>query len=337
VAALTTRTTEISHASTDALVESVRVLLNAGSVAGQGVLQDMVVHLADSRGMARLKLVEAFGRVGSAAVPVLLTGLTDCPNPVVRRSCGKALAKIGDPAATETLIETLINDEDTVTRSSSAGALARMGLPAVPALLAVISSPDTNMTTKGHAAWAISFMQGEAGDALFARANDPNPNVRLAVVSALGAVAIGDALPSMGSIASSGGDWEAVDLDGDDDVAFSAASAQRARAVKIMALALDDACAEVRAEATTALANAGVVTQAPRIMALLQHPDMELRRTAALALMKLGHVDAIDALRERAADESELDSVRNVANLAANSLVRASNTNSEDDDAATGR
>lgn len=306
---LQTDAQDIEHSSTDALIIEVNDMLSARALLPQQLIERMVVHLADNRGMARLGLVEAFGTIGSPALPALLAGLTSCPNPVVRRSCGKALAKIGDSAATEPLLTTLVNDEDTVTRSSSAGALARMGRVAVPHLLKLISDPSISMTAKGHAAWAISFMQGDAGDALFDSVHHPSQDVRIAVISALGAVAIGDALPAMGT--SSDDDW------GEDDCEKAGL---RDRAISVMRTALNDGSPEVRAEAATALANAGCTEEAGKIADMLTDQDVELRRTAALALMKLGDVSVVERLSERADDETEVDSVRNVARLAASYL-----------------
>lgn len=327
---LATRTCDIVHSDTDALILSVRRDLDRGgpSAVSAAQVREMVVHLADTRGMARLGLVEAFGRIGSSAVPDLLTGLKQCPSPVVRRSCGKALAKIGDPTATDTLIDTLLHDEDTVTRSSAAGALAKMGSLAVPRLLSVIASVNSSMTAKGHAAWAISFMQGDASDALFDHANDPSPDVRLAVVAALGSVAIGDALPSMGG--SGVDDWVEGDTDPDDDGPANGTEVanQRKRAIECMVAALSDESMEVRAEAVTALANAGVESAATQIDGMFDDSDMELRRTVAFALMKLKHGPSVVKLRACAANEGEDESLRNVARLAAQSISQYS----EDDD-----
>ncbi|KAI0567501.1 phycoerythrobilin phycoerythrin lyase MpeU/V family [Gracilaria domingensis] len=306
---LQTVSPDISHDSTDALVSDVTKQLRNGTSISEAIQQQMVLHLADSRGMARLALVESFGKVGSAAVPILITALKTCPNPVVRRSCGKALAKIGDSAATDSLLHALVYDDDTVTRSSAAGALAKMGAVAVPKLLALISDPQVSMTAKGHAAWAISFMQGAAGDALFSSLQHPNPDVRTAVVSALGAVAIGDALPAMGAGADD--DWQ----DGtNDDV--------RARAIEAMRKALDDESAQVRAEAVTALANAGCKGDGVRIAQFLNDGDAELRRCAALALMKISDGKFVRILRERQEQET-VKSVRSVFRLAADSLEQS--------------
>lgn len=308
---------DISQTSTNELVQQVRDDLKNAVPISEATLERMVIHLADLRGMSRLALVDSFGKIGSSAVPKLMIGLKTCPNPVVRRSCGKALAKIGDSSATDALLHTLVHDEDRVTRASASGALAKMGATAVPKLLRLISNTDISMSTRGHAAWAIAYMQGSAGDALFAAAKDPSDDVRIAVVSALGAVAIGDALPTMGS-ASSSDDW------GDEEKRNLAD-----KAIKAMREALNDECAGVKAEAATALANVGCVEEGGRIADMLTDDDMELRRCAALALMKLRDTSYIGVLKERAEDDREVESVRNVAKLAATTLER---TLAEEDD-----
>eukprot|EP00177_Eucheuma_denticulatum_P002462 GFKZ01004426.1.p1 GENE.GFKZ01004426.1~~GFKZ01004426.1.p1 ORF type:complete len:404 (+),score=62.10 GFKZ01004426.1:89-1213(+) len=311
-------TSPIDSQSTDALIHRLSDLLPSTTPIPDATLNAMVDHLADSRGMSRLSLVESFGVIGSPAVPTLLSALSTNPNPVIRRSCAKALAKIGDPRATQALLHALVYDDDTVVRSSSAGALARMGTQAVAPLLELISDDHVNMTAKGHAAWAISFMQGDAGDALFESLRHPNQDVRIAVVSALGAVAMGDALPMMGG--NSDDDWV------EDEGERAGKGDMRQRAVGAMRAALADDSAEVRAEAVTALANAGCVDEAYRIVAMLADANVELRRCAALALMKLGVVAVVPRLRDVQRDDTEDPGVRSVAKLAADCLER------EDDD-----
>ena len=88
-------------------------------------------------------------------LPFLLEAIANHPNPVVRRSCGKGLAKIGDPQEVPVLVRTLLYDEDTVARSSAARALAKMGPQAAEALLKVLAG-EYPEAAKGHAAWAIS-------------------------------------------------------------------------------------------------------------------------------------------------------------------------------------
>lgn len=305
----------IDHASTDALLQS---LQEASMPVPSDTIHEMVRHLGDSRGLARLGLVDTFGRIGNDAVPALTDSLRNNPNPVVRRSCGKALAKIGDPRATSDLLTVLVNDEDTVTRASAAGALAKLGPSAVEPLLNLISDEAVPNSAKGHAAWAIAYMRGggTTADALFNAAGSASDDVRIAVVSALGAVAIGDSLPVMGGSDATGyddDDWETEEGDIDAET--------RGRAVSTLRLMLDDTNPEVLAEAAIALANAGCVDEAPKIATLLNNADSELRRCAALSLMKLGDVSFVPALMLRIEDEDELEDVRRVAELAVRALT----------------
>lgn len=316
-------TDTVHHEETDELLKTIRSRLDSGQNVTESEIQSMVVHLGDSRGMARLGLVEAFGCIGREAVPFLLESLQTCENPVVRRSCAKALAKIGDSRATDVLIRTLLEDVDTVTRSSAAGALARMGFSAVPKLLAVIADENSSMTAKGHASWAISFMQGEASDALFERVQDSNADVRLAVVSALGGIAAGNELPSLGGTASvEDAVYSLEDDELEDDDGSEADGPQRERALECLTQSLTDSSAEVRAEAVTALANAGATRRTDAVLGLLEDPAEDVRRAAAMALMKLGTTAALDKLNRCANNSSEADSVRAVARLAVSTLSK---------------
>ena len=316
---LQTRTTDIDPNATDTLLSSLYPSLQSEpSVIPLSTLEQMVIHLADSRGMSRLSLVEAFGIIGSRALPLLLQGLSECPNPVVRRSWSKALAKIADSRATHALLNTLLNDPDIVTRSSAAGALARMGEPAIEPLIKLLSDPTVSMNAKGHAAWAMAFMQGDATQALLKSLQHPVVDVRVAVVSALGAVALGDALPAVNSYAE-GDEWN------DEDEGY-----QELKELALQAIeqALKDPAPQVKSEAATALANCHCTNQAPVIAEFLNEQDMELRRCAALALLKMGDTAFIPVLQQRVDDEAEEDSVRNVARLAVTALQRIA----DDDD-----
>lgn len=316
----------INHDTTDALIQKVE---SAKLPFSEAVIRQMVVHLGDTRGLARLALVDTFGRVGPPAVPALLEALRSSPDPVVRRSCGKALAKIGDPVATDALLYTLVHDDDIVTRSSAAGALAKMGRTAVQPLLNLISDPGVSMTAKGHAAWAIAYMQSDATEELLLQLENDNTDVRAAVVSALGAVVIGDALPAM----SGGSTDEWIESNGMDGPGRARLESLRQQAISALRKALEDPSPDVRAEAATALANAVCVEDAPRIAKLLDDDSSELRRCAALSLMKLGDTSFIGVLQRKSEDETQPEGFRNVARLAATALERKSaQTIDEDDD-----
>lgn len=322
---LQTRTSAVEASSTDALLEKVEE--NLGKVIVESTMQEMVVHLADVRGMSRLRLVNAFGVIGATAVPALLEGLSTCPNAVVRRSCGKALAQIGDARATEPLINALQQDPDTVARASAAGALAKIGAAAVPALIDVLADGKASMAAKGHAAWALAYMQGATGDAtaaaLLDAARHPADDVRLAVVSALGAVLLGDALPIMHDAAERS-EWDDATPAADDKV--------RAAAEATLLEAFKDSSAAVRAEAVIALASGGGRRHVNEVCALLKDPHPETRRAAALGLMKIRDVGVLEALRERVEDDGEEEQVRSVARLALKAIQRVVEESEWNDD-----
>lgn len=302
----TSPVTQIDPSSTDTLLHTLETTPPTSTTVAQ-----IIHHLADSRGMARLALVTHLGDMGPICIPPLIKALQKNPNPVVRRSCAKAIAKIGDDSATSALVHALVHDQDTVTRSSAAGALAKMGEGAIDDLIAVIANDSVSMTAKGHAAWAMSFMQS-GSEALADMLHHPQPAVRMAIVGALGGIAIGDALPVMGGLAED--DWDDTPEEGE----------AKTRAVNALVIALDDSDPGVKAEATTALANAGVRGAAAKVAQFLDDEDHELRRCAALSMMKFGDVTMIDVLRERQNDEDEVREVRNVSKLAADYLEKLS-------------
>ncbi|AGY60536.1 HEAT repeat domain-containing protein [Gloeobacter kilaueensis] len=269
--------------ATDALLEVVHAQLAAGHFdpGDTALLAHMVEALADSRGMARLAIVEAFGQIGTPAVPLLIEGLAHHPNPVVRRSCGKALAKTGDPRAVPTLIAALLYDEDNVARSSAAGALAKVGAAAVPDLLVVLAA-DHPGSAKGHAAWALAFMGAEVADGLRAAYDSEAADVRTAVIGAIAGL--------------------------DPELAAPHHYA-------LLTTALADPAAPVRAEAAAALGNLEYTPAVASLIDRLTDPSPEVRRTVALALMKIAHPAALPALRAQLAQEEQPE-VRPVLALA---------------------
>ena len=222
------------------------------------LLKQMVESLGDSRGLVRLNFVEIFGKIGKAATPFLISALTSHKDPVVRRSSAKALAQISDPQAIAALREALLNDEDRVVQGSAAGALARTGAAAVPALLEIIAASDRPAQIKGHATWALAFIGTKGKQDLYKAITSKEPEVRFAVVGALAKVA---------------------EENGED------------LALNILVNALSDSASIVRCEAAAALANLIYLPAIPLLIKLLNHPDKESRKAAALALMKIGRGD----------------------------------------------
>jgi len=232
------------------------------------LLQQMVEALADKRGMIRLGFVEAFGQIGKPITPFLLEALANHPNPVVRRSAGKGLAKIQEPDSIPTLINALLNDEDTVVKSSSAGALAKMGALAVKPLLEIIEGNYPG-TSKGQASWALGFIGAEGIEELLLAYRSDNTDVRIGVVGALGRIAESR--------------WD-KDLE---QVLFSA---------------LEDRDVEVRLEAIAALSRIPPGLALAKLIPLLDESNLELSKAAFLALGKLGDKEALPYLEAKLED-----------------------------------
>lgn len=281
----------------DALLERVteQITLDRFDPTDQATLKRLVDGFADSRGMVRLSIAETLGEIGEAATPVLLHGLAHDPNPVVRRACAKTLTLIGDATAVPDLIHALLHDEDTVVQGSAIGALARTGEAAVPPLLEILASPDRPESMKGHAAWALSFIGTEAKDLVYQQLHAESPEVRAAVVGVVAKVA-----------------QEQAD----------------AQAFQLLVQALEDSESIVRAEAAAILGNLAYLPALPALVRLLHHTDWESRKTAALALMKLGDAAALPPLQAAVADEPEA-AVQTVMQLAINQLQRQSQTQEE--------
>lgn len=236
------------------------------------LLQRMTEALGDSRGLVRLSLVEAFGKIGQPAVPFLLEALNTHPDPVVRRSAAKALAQIQQPDTISHLIEAMVADEDTVVRSSSAGALARIGAVALPALLKIIAGnyPDT---VKGQASWAMAYVGVEAVEPLHQALKSDDKNIRLA------------ALEAVTQIAEEHGDELSQ---------------------KAIASTLQDEDIEVRLEAISALSRLPSELALPILLPLLEDANHEVIKRTILALGKLAKPEVLPLLEAQLANKGEV-------------------------------
>ena len=277
--------TKVEPAQVDALLEKINTQLENGTFDRNDneLLKHIVESLADSRGMVRLELTLALGKIGMVATPFLTASLVNHPNPVVRRSCGKALAQIGDASSIPFLVRTLLKDQDTVTKSSAAGALAKMGVQAVPALLQVIAG-DHPGTAKGHASWALSLIEAEAIEHLYNAINSPSADVRCAVIGAFA------------NLVSNEEDCQIINL---------------------FISSLTDPAANVRVEAAAALGKIGYQPSIPNLINLLNDSDDEVVKAAILALGKIGDHTALEPLK-KLADERE--TVSKIAVLAISQL-----------------
>lgn len=286
------------QAATDELVSYVNEQIDvlATDELDPVILRRLVESFADKRGLMRLRIAETLGQIGEPATPVLVGALASHPNEVVRRACAKTLTLIADPVAVPVLVEAFLNDSDTVVQGSSVGALARTGRPAAPELLKILDNPNHPETIKGHAAWALAFMGGEAKDLLLQALQSDSEAVRAAVVGAIAKVA-----------------QEEGSQDNFD----------------ILINALADPAEIVRCEAAAVLGNLAHAPALPTLLPLLSHPSLETRKSAILAVMKIGQADTIEALQTAMAAEPD-ESLKPIFTLAISQIQKRSAASQDD-------
>jgi HEAT repeat protein len=109
--------------------------------------------------------IDMLGLVGEAAVPVLVEGLQNEKDAVMRMRCALALGNSGPKAvkAVPALIMAL-RDEVRKVRQHTARTLGRIGpaaKEAIPGLKRVLEDPDENPAVRHNARWAVEQIGGE--------------------------------------------------------------------------------------------------------------------------------------------------------------------------------
>jgi bilin biosynthesis protein len=161
-----------------------------------------------------------------------------------------------------------------------------MGEAAVPPLLEILESPELSESHKGHAAWALAFIGTQAKEYLNQAVANDSPAVRAAVVGSITKIVAEEPNPEL---------------------------------FEILVQSLSDLDSDVRCEGAAALGNLSYQAAIPNLVELLQHTDLESRRSAALALMKIGDPAAIKPLQAALEQESET-TVQSVIQLALSQL-----------------
>jgi len=281
---------QLSQEENDALLATITNQVNSDSfdASDRQTLQQLVESLGDARGLVRMGFAEALGKIGKPATPFLLAAIESHPDPVVRRAAAKTMTLIADQRAIPVLVRALLEDDDTVVQCSAVGAMAVMGEDAIPSLVGVLYSSEYPESAKGLAAWAIAFIGPQAKQLVFQEFESDSPTVRSAVIGVVSKVL----------------------QDEDDD-----------RAYALLLQALDDADPSVRCEAASAVGAIAYAPAIPKCVELLGREDIESRRAAAMALMKIGDRSAVTALN--AALEKETDAgVQPVLKLAISQLEK---------------
>jgi len=271
------------------LAAALKLQLRSGGVpqADSDNIERMVAGLGDPRGLMRLTFAESLGVVGKAAVPSLCRALSDHESVTVRRAAAKTLTLIEDPRALPVLLKALLNDPDPVVQGSAVGAMAAVGAEAIEGLLGVLINPDSTAMQLGLASWGLAFVGARAPEALRKAATSEHAEIRCAAIAALG-----DQIQAL-----------------EDDEAKG-----------LVVGALKDVDIDVRAEAATLLGKLhNPDWAAPLLEPLLSDQAGQVRKNAALSLMKLRATQSIAALSTQAEQESEA-AVKTVIELAISQL-----------------
>ncbi|MEL7143860.1 MAG: HEAT repeat domain-containing protein [Cyanobacteria bacterium J06554_3] len=280
----------LSQSDADVLIIETQSQLAAGTfdATDDALLHRLVEGFNDTRGMKRLAFAEILGQVGKPATPELIDGLSNHENPVVRRACAKTMTLIADRATIPTLVHSLLHDEDTVVQGSVVGALAVMGEEAAPVLLDIVSSSQYPDSSRGLATWGLSFVGVAGAKHLYEAIDSEKEEVRSAVVGALT------------SLVQENEDQQALGL---------------------IISGLSDKSAMVRSEAAAALGKLSNPDVVPHLTTRLHDVDSDVRKTAAMAMMKIGDGSAIAPLQSALSQESD-ESIQPVLQLAISQLQK---------------
>ncbi len=280
---------QLNQEEASQLAAELKLQLRSGGVpqADSDNIERMVAGLGDPRGLMRLTFAESLGVVGKAAVPSLCRALSDHDSVTVRRAAAKTLTLIEDPRALPVLLKALLNDPDPVVQGSAVGAMAAVGAEAIDGLLEVLINPDSSAMQLGLASWGLSFVGARAPEALRRAATSEHAEIRCAAIAALG-----DQIQAL-----------------EDD-----------HAKELVVAALRDVDTDVRAEAATLLGKLhNPDWAAPLLEPVLSDKEGQVRKNAALSLMKLRATQSIAALTAQAEQETEAP-VKTVLQLAINQL-----------------
>ncbi len=288
----------LSQPEADALILDVQQQQAAGTfdATDQALIAQLVEGFNDTRGMKRLAFAEILGKVGKPATPALIEGLSNHENPVVRRACAKTMTLIADSATIPTLVHSLLHDEDTVVRASSVGALAVMGEAAAPVLLEIIGSPEYPDSSKGLATWGLSFIGTAGAEHLYQSIDSKKKEVRSAVIGALT------------TLVQENEDQQALGL---------------------IISGLSDRASMVRSEAAAALGKLSNPDVVPHLTTVLVDKHGDVRKTAAMAMMKIGDLGAIAPLQNALSNETDA-AIQPVLKLAISQLRKKQEAEEDD-------
>ncbi len=236
----------------------------------------------------RTRAAEVLGNAGlSSAVPALVLVLRDRyeDEASVKIAAAGALAKLRDASAIPLLVTELKDADERATRNVGE-ALVTFGAAAVPALMDLLEDGQAT----GARVWAAQILgriaDARATDLLVARLHDRDDRLRMVAAEALGAI---------GDVRAIGAIVRATLRDPAPQVRAHAAGAlarlEGERAVDVLVAALADPDYATRLRALEAFETIRVVDTTP-LESSLRDANPEVRRRAALALERVGYLEA---------------------------------------------
>lgn len=181
-------------------------VIEPGDCADADVLEALAACLGDARKIIQRRAAETFAALATQGTSVRDVLLRTLESDVARLRWGAAyaLSLLGDapPVALPTLMEALGSDDGDV-RWAAANILGRLRGDTAPvdALRRLLGTG--NPAQRKMAAYCLRDLNARFPDverALFAALHDPDPYVRLAVISAIGRLAIDQATAAQGLI-----------------------------------------------------------------------------------------------------------------------------------------
>ena len=260
----------------------------------QRSLNKMVAGLGDNRGELRLTFAKSLGSIGEEAIPILCDALKNSNNTIIRRASAKTLNIIGNKKALPNLIEAFKTDDDPVVQGSSAGAMATIGEPSIEPLLSILTETDCTAFQIGLINLALGFIGSNSPMSFRAATSSKNPEIRIAALNALA----------------------------------EQAQTNENKEIRLLLInALSDQDSEVRAEAATIVGKSMDYEEvAKHLHKLLKDEYSQVRKNAALSLMKMDSVVSINDIEQSIQKEAD-EQVKKVLIVAKNQLIQHRDNN----------
>ena len=256
----------------------------------------LIIALRTDDRRAHTLIVDDLVRMGPAAVDPLLAVLNDA-NANVRAGAARALGKIGDIRAMNSLIFRLRHDEDPEVRKSAVWALHMGAARAVTPLIEALRDPDE--WVRFGAVIVLAKIGRAAVAPLIHALHDPLPLVRANAAETLGR--IGDPIAAEALSAT----LEDPDADVWQQAAVSLGRMRDARAVKSLIQVVKSRSSGLRTKAIKALGHIRDVRAIdPLIDVIYFEQDRWMRLFAIESLGRIDDIRALEVLVDAAYDES---------------------------------